>query len=283
MALEERLRHEHLGTGVPLTRLRKIVAFDRLLARLAVGSHGNWVLKGGFALQVMLPDRARTTKDVDLHAVQPGGQATQIFFDASALDLGDYFSFVVSSGTLAEGGTMRFGVECRIDGRSFETFHVDVGADEPMVGEPQSRRITSLLAFAGLPPVVFPCCPLGQHLAEKVHALTRPRGERDNSRSKDIVDIVLLAETAAIDAAELREALEATFAACGTHPLPQSLSTTPRTWASEYHRSARDLGMRSETLEDGQSVASALMDPVLHGMRNGRWNPNSLQWEDSHD
>ena len=33
-ALEERLRQESLEAGQPLTRLRKMVAFDRFLARL---------------------------------------------------------------------------------------------------------------------------------------------------------------------------------------------------------------------------------------------------------
>jgi hypothetical protein len=46
MALEERLRQESLSTGVPLVRLRKTVAFDRILARLAAGAGGSWVLKG---------------------------------------------------------------------------------------------------------------------------------------------------------------------------------------------------------------------------------------------
>ena len=67
MTLEERLRTESLATGVALSRLRKTVAFDRLLARLLEGAPEAWVLKGGLALQLRLEDRARTTKDIDLH------------------------------------------------------------------------------------------------------------------------------------------------------------------------------------------------------------------------
>ena len=49
-ALEERLRQQSIGNNQPLTRLRKMVAFDRFLARLAKSNPGAWIIKGGFAL-----------------------------------------------------------------------------------------------------------------------------------------------------------------------------------------------------------------------------------------
>ncbi len=65
-ALEDRLQASSLTSGVPLDRLRKMVAFDRLLARLVADGQENWVLKGGLALQLRLGTRARTTRDMDL-------------------------------------------------------------------------------------------------------------------------------------------------------------------------------------------------------------------------
>ena len=50
-ALEDRLRAQSLRTGAPLVRLRKMVVFDRFLARLIQDQPHAWVLKGGFALQ----------------------------------------------------------------------------------------------------------------------------------------------------------------------------------------------------------------------------------------
>ena len=64
-ALEERLRNRSIKTGIPLVRLRKTVAFDRFLARLIRHQPDSWVLKGGFAIQLRLVDKARTTKDID--------------------------------------------------------------------------------------------------------------------------------------------------------------------------------------------------------------------------
>ncbi|MBU2602207.1 MAG: nucleotidyl transferase AbiEii/AbiGii toxin family protein [Actinobacteria bacterium] len=263
MALEERLRREALSTGVPLVRLRKTVAFDRMLARLADIGQGVWVLKGGFALQIRFADRSRTTKDVDLHTSETPKRAIRLLAAAAELDLGDFFSFAVSYPSATNEGALRFGVEARLDGRMFEGFHVDIGAGEPMIGEPFRTTVTALLAFAGVRPVSFLCYPLAQHLAEKVHALTRPRGMRDNSRSKDLVDVVLMAETSIIDAGEFRSALDATFAALPTHVMPQELPSAPGAWAPEYRRMATDLALVADTLEAGRHEAAPDSWPML--------------------
>jgi len=46
--------------------MQKIVAFDRFLARLMRLQPDRWILKGGFAIQLRLVDKARTTKDIDI-------------------------------------------------------------------------------------------------------------------------------------------------------------------------------------------------------------------------
>lgn len=44
-ALEDRLRAQSLKSSVALVRLRKMVAFDRFLARLLLAQPDTWVLK----------------------------------------------------------------------------------------------------------------------------------------------------------------------------------------------------------------------------------------------
>lgn len=61
-ALEQRLKDRAAGDGAQLARDRKRVAFDRLLARLLTVAEGRWLLKGGFALDLRLAARARSTK-----------------------------------------------------------------------------------------------------------------------------------------------------------------------------------------------------------------------------
>ncbi len=65
-ALEARLVALSRDGGLSLVRLRKSVAFDRLLARLFAVAPDRWVLKGGLALDYRLGAKARTTMDVDL-------------------------------------------------------------------------------------------------------------------------------------------------------------------------------------------------------------------------
>ena len=66
MALEQRLSNQSRESGVSLDRLRRRVIFERIMARLHIAGPGRWVLKGGMALEVRLPDDARVTKDIDL-------------------------------------------------------------------------------------------------------------------------------------------------------------------------------------------------------------------------
>lgn len=88
-ALETRLRDQSLESGLPLVRLRKMVAFDRLLARLALSQPDQWILKGGLMLQLRLGNRARTTKDIDLLFLSESHKVLGLLREAVTLDLGE--------------------------------------------------------------------------------------------------------------------------------------------------------------------------------------------------
>lgn len=66
IALEQRLLNQSRASGINLDRLRRRVIFERVVARLEVAEPGQWVLKGGMALEVRLRDDARLTKDIDM-------------------------------------------------------------------------------------------------------------------------------------------------------------------------------------------------------------------------
>jgi hypothetical protein len=86
---------------------------------------------------------------------------------------------------------------------------------------------SDLLAFAGVEPVVFPVYPVAQHLAEKLHAYTLPRAE-ENTRVRDLVDLVTVAAVEPVEAGRLRASVAATFAARGSHAVPTRLSALSR-------------------------------------------------------
>jgi len=280
MALEARLRSEALEMGIPLARLRKTVAFDRLLARMTSAEQGSrWLLKGGFALQIRMQEGARTTKDIDVLLRDARGDAHDLLVDASKLALHDWFEFeIAASHALTGEAGLRVPVYCRLDSREFESFHVDIGLGDPVVADPELFVVTRLLEFSGIPPTTVQCYPMAQHLAEKLHALTRPHGDRDNSRVKDLVDVVIIAEGSELEASQAIEALQATFAARRTHPAPRQLPKFPRTWDPAYRRLATEVGVSARTLTDGVVLAERFANPLLDGSASGRWMPGERLW-----
>ena len=65
IALETRLKKSAMEEGVDLQRVRRQVAFDRLLCRLFALPDAPWLLKGGYAMELRVK-AARTTRDIDL-------------------------------------------------------------------------------------------------------------------------------------------------------------------------------------------------------------------------
>lgn len=65
-ALEDHLQALSKKEGTDLQRVRRQVAFDRLLARLFSTKPSAWSLKGGYAMELRTRF-ARATKDIDLN------------------------------------------------------------------------------------------------------------------------------------------------------------------------------------------------------------------------
>ena len=271
-ALEDRLHTLSLQSHLPLVRLRKLVAFDRWLARLLVDMPERWLLKGGLALQLRLGERARTTQDIDLLLLGQLTDLQQTLARAAAIDLGDWFEFDVAtpSAPAEPGGGTRFLVTSRLDSRAFERFHADVGMGDPVV-EPANRISTPpLLDFAGLPPTQVNCYPLSQQIAEKVHAYTRPHQHGESSRVKDLADILLMAELGPLSGDHLTEALAATFTARAIHPLPAMLPPPPASWGVAYRKLAAELRLGYSTLAEAFQAVGTFLNPVCSKQRKAR-------------
>lgn len=196
-ALERRLSTLAHETRVPLVRLRKLVVFDRLMARLLVAAPGRWILKGAVALHFRIGLQFRTTRDMDLGRQDNEEAATVDFLAAQAVDLGDYFIFAIErTGRLdpaLEGAVVRYHATASLAGRIFEDITVDVGFGDAVVSDPELVRGPDLLGFAEIPAVQVPALPLEQHVAEKVHAYTRSyAGGNPSTRVKDLFDLVVI-------------------------------------------------------------------------------------------
>lgn len=282
-ALEQRLKNDAEASGVALLRVRKRVAFERLLARLASAPTRDWMLKGAFALELRLGLRTRATKDIDLALPAGEEDATEYLNAAAALDLGDYFHFEVrrtpALDTATEIRTVRFTVRTDLAGRRFEQFPVDVALSESSPTETEHLSVPNSLEFAGLSLPAIPVVELERHVAEKLHAYTGMYGPDGlkSTRVKDLIDIVLIAELTELDASKLRASLKATFDERASQPLPQSIPAPPDSWARPYAQLAREVGLNTE-LATGHAAAAQLLDPVLHSTATGRWNPEIRRW-----
>lgn len=238
---------------------------DRFLARLACAQPQAWLLKGGFALQLRLAEKARLTKDIDLLLRLPDAEARLLLQQAVSVELGDWF-------------VLRFPLRALLDGRTFEDFHVDVGTGDPVVGEADVLRTPALLAFAGLEPTAFPAYPLTQHIAEKLHAYTQPHSVGEGTRVRDLVDLLLIAGHASLESGRLCEAIEATFRARASHALPGLLPAPPAVWRAPFRELAREVGLSLQDLTAGFTAAAKFLDPILQAHARGAWDPARWTW-----
>jgi hypothetical protein len=286
-ALEERLRQQSLSRGAPLARLRKMVTFDRFLARVAKKQPDAWIAKGGFALQLRLGERARTTKDIDVSAVNPWTRDQTIanLRAAVSLDLGDWFEFEVGepaeAATGAPGRGFRFPIRCLLDGRPFENFHLDVGYGDPVLEAPVELTAPNLLAFAEIAPTKVRCYPLTTQIAEKLHTYTPTYASGETSRARDMADILLAASLSQFDGAKLKQAIAATFKARASHPVPPQIPDPPARIAASYRHMARELDLPWRTIEEAGAAAAQFLNPLLKGdsnVINGEWYPLLWKW-----
>lgn len=281
-ALEQRLKNTAAGDGARLARDRKRVAFDRLLARLATAAPDRWLLKGGFALDLRLAERARATKDIDIDWQDGENELLDALISAADSDAGDFFSFAVERSGMPDhrlGGSHRFRIVTELAGRLFDTFSLDAGFRGEPVAHIEVLTTPNFLSFADIDPVMVRAIPLELQIAEKLHAYTRTyEGGRPSTRAKDLVDLALIAELSTLDAADLRHMINATFTKNATHDPPTSLAPPPPDWRTPFSRLAEAVGI-GPALETGHADAAALLDPVLQGrVKQGFWNPGESRW-----
>ena len=272
-ALEARLRNAAQERGVQIQGLRLKTAIERLLARLFDDASSPWLLKGGYAMELRFRPKARTTRDLDL-TVGDAVDATALrqrlievhesLQSAAAKDLGDSFEFLIqparSEIAVATGGGGVFGVVARMAGRDFARFHIDVGFGDPVLGEAETLVGDALMDFAGLAPARVRAIPKAQQFAEKIYAYTFPWTGHENTRSRDLVDLLLLIERGELAAAEVRGALVETFRRRARQSLPTHLPAPPSAWRDEFPSMALEAGISTTDVAKAFAAVAAYWD-----------------------
>lgn len=266
-ALEERLRKIALAEQIDLGRLRRQVAFDRLLARLFREVRPPWALKGGYALELRFRN-ARSTVDIDLTVQQPTAHAgstnqaiREMLQNMAEVALGDWFEYLIGSPGMdlaaAPYGGARYPVEARIDERIFARFHLDAGIGDVVIHPLETAICRDWLGFAGIQTPRVLMISREQQFAEKVHAYTLPR-KAANSRVRDLVDLALLIGSGELDNKKVAEALRLTFERRRTHELAPTLASPPADWQIPFQAAARECG-----LEPGLGATLAILQAFL--------------------
>jgi hypothetical protein len=248
-ALEEPLKTISRDERTDFQRLCRQVAFDRSLARLARVDNPDWILKGGYAMELRF-DTARSTRDLDFTLRKGNNDAALLLLQrAATIDLEDFFTYRVGEAMAdldaAPYGGARHPVEARVDGRAFVRFHVDVGIGDVIVEPIETLAARDWLAFAEIAPPSIPIIAREQQFSEKIHAYSLPRSN-PNSRVRDLVNLYLLVSFGALDGARCGDALRRTFERRATHEVPNELAPPPLEWEKPFRAMAEECELEIE-------------------------------------
>jgi Nucleotidyl transferase AbiEii toxin, Type IV TA system len=266
--------------------------FDRFLCRVfADGEQSEWLLKGGMSMLARVR-RSRTTKDVDLAALRAPdlAEAARALAVLAEADLGDHLAFRLTRSTptgLGENqpgvATRRYSFACfdADHDTQVDTIVVDVVVGPPPVGSPEVAEPANRLHLRR-PLVTFPyrLYPVADQVADKVCATmdTQYPGGKRSSRVKDLVDLILIACTQAVDLDELRAAIAAKrdFSRIG----PFEHFDVPAEWARTYPATAKGVPAAEPfSAQAAANLVASFIDPAL-GKRTDRaaWDPQALAW-----
>lgn len=198
------------------------------------------------ALEVRLQDDARVTKDIDLGLRDDIGDADELherLIEALMADP-DGDGFVLTAGPPArlgeDGGghvTWRVKVAARLAGKPFGGVQLDVSPRARELGDTDRVALPNSLDFASIPTPVVEIIDVHRHAAEKLHAMLRDFGGRENTRVRDLV---ILIEHGMLDPATVVAATRQVFSERDAVEPPAVLPSLPESWPDRYERLVAD-------------------------------------------
>ena len=189
---------------------------ERLLYRLSVSPHAaNYLLKGALLFSLWYDQPHRPTRDADLLGFGPDDVDTAVsaFREICQIEVDDGIAFDAASvrGSVirkeAGYGGVRIDLLAKLDGARL-ALQVDIGFGDAVTPAPEPVSYPVLLE--DLPAPQLRAYPKYTVVAEKFHAVCLLG--MANTRMKDYFDLWVLLTEGALEAAELRRAVDATFA-----------------------------------------------------------------------
>nr|WP_254259398.1 nucleotidyl transferase AbiEii/AbiGii toxin family protein [Leucobacter chinensis] len=251
------------------------------------GDASEWVLKGGAGMLARIPS-TRSTLDIDLY--QQGFTLTQALNELrrlAAVDLGDHFRFeYVGHHSTIGAGAQPYTEGCRVTFAVFigvaqkGTVKIDLAVGAGLTGKVQAIRPATALDLPRLIGHRYRLYPVVDQIADKVCATVAEHNGQASSCEKDLVDLVVLAVTQAIDGKSLTRAIETER--MRRKMQPNECFTVPDKWGAGYVRLSKPISYcaRFTSVSLALALVSSLIDPALSSAIDEKvWSPERLQWE----
>lgn len=282
-AITAHLKQLAVTSQYSITQLRRQFAYDRLLARLFIDPDAGWILKGGVSMLARL-SIARHSADVDLVAqADTPRSALTALQKAAGNDLSDFFTFRFDRPRALVQGVpgLRIPTEANLGPRIFERFGVDLVTGVTITGKPENASPIVDLSITGLTRPQYVIYPLVDSIADKVMAIIEREHSRPSTRYRDLVDLVLIANTQIVKADALRKALVSEQLRRDVS-LPRRLSVPDETtWRRGYATIATEIPeLEEKSLDAALRTVGAFLNPVLGDQHDhDTWNPANQRWE----
>ncbi len=224
-----------------------------------VNDGSKFTIKGGVALEMRLKTRATATRDLDLVLAGPLPPVDAL---AEALtEPYQGFTFAVNRDAhVMPNETHRVNISLDYRGRRWGTVQVDVSPPEAEGAEIELVEALDLAVFGLEGPAQLPCLPLPYHIAQKLHAVTRPSTpDWTNDRFRDLVDLLLMKEWID-DYSVIGGPCREVFATRSTHAWPPLLLPEPG-WEQPYARLAQELDIEAHDLHQAVVEVRHLITP----------------------
>lgn len=224
------------------------------------------------ALEVRLRDRARLTKDVDLGLRDRVADGEDLRDRVVAALTADPYSdgFVLAAGAarrLMEDGdtavTWRLKVAVELAGRAFGALQLDVSPRAWELDATDVVQLPNSLDFAGIGAPAIEIVDVNRHAAEKLHGMLKEFGERENTRVRDLIDLVILTEHGLLDPPALRAEVGRVWAERESDEPPSRLPRLPAGWARRYERVAGEQRLVAASFPAATARVQALWDQTF--------------------
>lgn len=230
---------------------------------------------------------SRATLDIDLYRFGfTLGQALTDLRRLAEIDLQDHFRFVYRDHSRILPGEAqpyvdgyRVNFDTYIGTKKVSPVGVDLAVGAGLTDTINIMSPANRLDLPKLKATDYRLYPIVDQIADKVCATMTeyPRGA--SSRTKDLVDLVVIASSHDIDATGLRTAVDTERRRRGLPPFKSLV--IPADWSARYTKMAKTIPhcAKHPRVEDAKLLMSQFLAPVFSEEHRGRWDHNHASWK----